>query len=249
MDLTYIVYDIGTLCYDLHLIIIVKNSFLALKHEVINCCQCPRLVAWREEIAQTKTKRFSDQIYWGRPVAGFGDSNARLLIIGLAPAGHGSNRTGRMFTGDRSGDWLYRALHKAGFANQPTSVHSRDGLKLTDCYITACVRCAPPQNKPMPKEFRNCRNFLINDIQLLKNVEIVIGLGKLAFDHGVKALVEVYNLKLKNKPKFSHATVVKLSSKITLIGSYHPSQQNTFTRKLTEPMFDKIFQKTKTIIK
>jgi len=227
----------------------MKNSFLALKYDVINCCQCPRLVAWRKEIAHRKTKRFSDQNYWGKPVAGFGDPQAQLLIIGLAPAGHGSNRTGRMFTGDRSGDWLYRALHKVGFANQPISLHSRDGLKLTDCYITACIRCAPPQNKPAPEEFRNCRNFLINDIQLLKNVKVVIGLGKFAFDHGVRALTEAYNLKLRNRPIFFHAMVVDLSSKITLIGSYHPSQQNTFTRRLTEPMFDKIFQKAKTIIK
>jgi len=213
-----------------------------LQGNIVTCRLCPRLVRWRERVAREKVARFNDWDYWGKPVPSFGDPEARLLIIGLAPAAHGGNRTGRMFTGDRSGDWLYRALHKFGFANQPASVSRDDGLKLKDCYITASLRCAPPLNKPQLNEAKNCRPYLLQEIQMLHNVRIVIGLGKIAFDTALSAYKKLGVTAPMNRPRFGHGVVVRLNDTISLIGSYHPSQQNTFTGKLTETMFDSIFR-------
>jgi uracil-DNA glycosylase family 4 len=211
------------------------------------CRRCPRLVAWREAVAEAKVKRHADELYWGRPVPSFGDPEARLLIIGLAPAAHGANRTARMFTGDRSGDWLYRALHKAGFANQPTSSCLSDGLHLKDCYITASVRCAPPDNKPLPKEFANCRPYLTTELALMPNIKVIVALGKIGWDTLLRE-VRFTLPKGVSKPKFGHGAVAELPGGVTLIGSYHPSQQNTFTGKLTEPMFDAIFDQARKIL-
>ncbi|MGH7600407.1 MAG: uracil-DNA glycosylase [bacterium] len=219
-----------------------------LQKQIVTCTQCPRLVAWREQMAREKVKRFAEDKYWGKPIPSFGDPQARLLIVGLAPAAHGGNRTGRMFTGDRSGDWLFRALHKAGFANQPTSLHRDDGLKLMDCYITATLRCAPPQNKPAPEEIANCRPYLLREIELLKNVRVILGLGKIGFDNALSAFAEVYGLGLSPRPKFGHGAEYKLDSKLTLMGTFHPSQQNTFTGKLTEAMFDRIFRRVRELL-
>jgi len=216
-----------------------------LTTRITACRRCPRLVAWRENVAREKVRRFADQDYWGRPVAGFGDPRARLLLVGLAPAAHGANRTGRMFTGDRSGDWLYRALHKAGFANQPTATSRSDGLELSDCYITAAARCAPPGNKPAREEFENCHGFLVEEMRLLTRIRVVLGLGKIGFDHAYGALCETRGLTPREKPPFSHGAEFQLDENLWLLGAFHPSQQNTFTGRLTEPMFDAVFQKAR----
>lgn len=225
------------------------KSLKELNDVLIDCRKCPRLVKWREKIASEKISRFKDWNYWGRPVPGFGDPGAQLLIIGLAPAAHGGNRTGRMFTGDRSGDWLYRALHKFGFANQPISISKDDGLKLNNCYITAIVHCAPPENKPTRKEIQNCNLYLKNEIKFLKNLEVIVTLGQLAFSTTIKTLSEIGFVKLNGNLKFYHSneiTLLKPNKKhLKLICSYHPSQRNTFTGKLTETMFDKIFERAK----
>jgi uracil-DNA glycosylase len=220
-----------------------------LQNHIIACRLCPRLVKWREEVAREKTKRFKDSVYWGKPNPGFGDPNAELLLIGLAPAAHGGNRTGRMFTGDRSGDWLYRALFKAGFANQPTSESKQDGLRLRNCYITAACRCAPPQNKLLPEEIRNCRPYLHSELRLLRNVRVIVGLGKIGFDSASAAIQELEWTRFKKKPAFSHGAEYRISDRLTLLGSFHPSQQNTFTGKLTELMFDSIFRRATSILK
>jgi uracil-DNA glycosylase family 4 len=222
------------------------ESIASLQDRIITCGLCPRLVEWRENVAHEKVRRFADQEYWGRPVPSFGDPKARLLVIGLAPAAHGGNRTGRIFTGDRSGDWLFRALHKARFANQPASVNREDGLRLRDCYVTAAVRCAPPQNKPLPKENANCRCYLLRELELLKRVRVIVALGRLAFDAamGSVGLGGGY----KRRPQFAHAAECSLARGIALIASFHPSQQNTFTGRLTEPMFDAVFSRAREII-
>jgi len=222
------------------------ESIASLQEKIITCQLCPRLVEWREKVAREKVRRFADQEYWGKPVPSFGDSRARLLVLGLAPAAHGGNRTGRIFTGDRSGDWLFRALHKAGFANQPTSVDRNDGLRLRDCYVTAAVRCAPPQNKPLPQENTNCRPYLLRELELLKQVTVIIALGRFAFDAAIASvgLAEP----VSRRPEFKHAAEVNLAPGVTLIASFHPSQQNTFTGKLTEPMFDRVFARARVII-
>lgn len=220
----------------------MHKTIPSLHSSVIACRACPRLVQWRKEIAAAKTKRFRDEEYWGRPVPGFGDPDAQLLLVGLAPAAHGANRTGRMFTGDESGRWLYRALFKAGFANQPTSSNIDDGLTLSNCYITAACRCAPPQNKPLPAEIKQCRPFILDEFRLLKNLRVVIGLGKIGFDSAYDCLFELGWIRLKRRPKFAHGTKVAADRGIILLGSYHPSQQNTFTGTLTEPMFNSIFR-------
>lgn len=219
-----------------------------LNREITACTKCPRLVEWRENVATEKVRRFRHETYWGRPVPGFGDPQARLLIVGLAPAAHGANRTGRMFTGDRSGDWLYRSLHKFGFANQVEAHYRNDGLSLQDCYITAAVRCAPPQNKPMREERENCLGYLEQEIRCLQKVQVVVVLGKIAFDTIVKLFVNSGKLTAPRKPKFSHAAVFSVYSELTLIASYHPSQQNTFTGRLTEPMFDLVFEQAKNML-
>jgi uracil-DNA glycosylase family 4 len=218
-------------------------------HTTITACHaCPRLVKWREDVAHTKVARFSTEKYWGKAIPGFGDPDARLLIVGLAPAAHGANRTGRMFTGDRSGDWLYRALHKAGFASQPESISRNDGLRLTDCYITASARCAPPQNKLLPKELKNCRPFLLKELELLVNVRVVIALGKVAADTIFDTFRASGRTAMTKRPAFGHGIQCALNERQTLITSFHPSQQNTFTGKLTESMFDEIFSKAKSCL-
>ncbi|MDE3035231.1 MAG: uracil-DNA glycosylase, partial [Nitrospirota bacterium] len=184
--------------------------------------------------------------YWGRPIPGFGDANARLFVVGLAPAAHGGNRTGRVFTGDRSGDWLYDALHRFGFANQPESLHKGDGLALSDCYIAAAVRCAPPGNKPTPEEFDACRPYLLEELRLLTRLRVVVALGKIAFDQYLKACRELGNRLPSPAPRFGHGVRYALPWGVTLIGSYHPSQQNTFTGKLTRPMFHSVFKQART---
>ena len=219
-----------------------------LQRKVVTCRKCPRLVKWRERVAREKTRRFQFEEYWGRPNPSFGDPAARLLLVGLAPAAHGGNRTGRMFTGDRSGDWLYRALHKFGFASQPTSVSRSDGLKLEDCYITATCRCAPPQNKLLPSEIRNCRPFLLTELKLLRNVRVIVGLGKVGFDSAVNCLTTLGIASFLKRPAFEHGATYRVSERLTLLGSYHPSQQNTFTGRLTEPMFDSVFRTAKQLV-
>jgi uracil-DNA glycosylase family 4 len=212
-----------------------------LQQTITACRQCPRLVTHREQVARVKIRRFRDCDYWGRPVPGFGSSTARLLIVGLAPAAHGGNRTGRIFTGDRSGDWLYRALHAAGFASQPHSISRDDGMRLRDCYITAAVRCAPPGNKPLPEEFDQCRPFLAEELRLLARVLVVVALGRIAFEGYLKACRELGRSLPRPLPAFGHGKVHHLPWGVTLIGSYHPSQQNTFTGKLTKRMLESIF--------
>jgi len=220
----------------------------ALQQRVVACHLCPRLVRWREKVAREKTRRFEEWEYWGKPNPSFGDPRAQLLLVGLAPAAHGGNRTGRMFTGDRSGDWLYRALHKAGFANQPTSVSRDDGLHLGNCYVTATCRCAPPLNKLLPREIQNCRPFLLQELQLLRRIRVIVGLGKIGFDAAYTSLRELGWAPPGKKPKFSHGAEFTVNARLTLLGSFHPSQQNTFTGRLTEPMLDSIFRRAHTLL-
>lgn len=222
------------------------ESIASLQDRIITCHLCPRLVEWREKVAREKVRRFADQEYWGKPVPSFGDPRARLLVLGLAPAAHGGNRTGRIFTGDRSGDWLFRALHKAGFANHPTSVGRSDGLRLRNCYVTAAVRCAPPQNKPLPQENATCRPYLLREIELLDRIRVIIALGRFGFDAAIASVGVAEHS--SRRPEFKHSAEVRLVGGITLIASFHPSQQNTFTGKLTEPMFDRVFTRARKII-
>jgi uracil-DNA glycosylase family 4 len=219
------------------------SALRILNGTICDCAACPRLVNYRQAIAREKRKQYRDWTYWGRPVPGFGDPKARLYVLGLAPAAHGGNRTGRVFTGDRSGDWLYEALHRYGFANQASSIHRDDGLALTDCYIGATVRCAPPSNKPLPDEFERCSRFVQEEVRLLKNHRVVIALGKIAFDHYLKTCRTHERAIPSPIPKFGHGVTYPLPWGVTLLGSYHPSQQNTFTGKLTRRMFHAVFQK------
>lgn len=229
----------------------MKRPFPALpdlEKKIIGCRLCPRLVRYREMVAREKRRQFQECEYWGRPLAGFGDPRARLLLVGLAPAAHGGNRTGRMFTGDRSGDWLIEALHRFNFASQPTSRDRRDGLELNGCYITAVVRCAPPQNRPTRQEQEHCRPYLLEEILLLKQVRVVIALGGTAFSGYLKARKEL-GLPLPSPlPRFSHGGRTNLAEGVILLGSYHPSQQNTFTGRLTKPMFYKIFSLARQVL-
>ncbi len=224
------------------------RSINTLGQMIERCESCPRLVRWRKRISREKVRRFSDWTYWGKPVPGFGDPDARVLIVGLAPAAHGANRTGRMFTGDRSGDWLYRALHRHGFANQETSSRREDGLRLTDCYITAACRCAPPQNKPLPGELLSCRPFLLRELALLKSIRVIVGLGRIGFNAAFEAIASVRRERNLRRPAFGHGAFVQMSNGIRVIGSYHPSQQNTFTGRLTEQMFDAVFDRVKQLL-
>jgi uracil-DNA glycosylase family 4 len=220
-----------------------------LTDRIVDCRLCPRLVRHRETMAHRKRRQFRDWTYWGRPIPGFGDPRARLFVIGLAPAAHGGNRTGRVFTGDRSGDWLYEALHRFGFANQPTSIHRDDGLRLRDCYIAAAVRCTPPDNKPTPEEFEACRPYLEEELKLLRSVRVVVALGKIAWDQYLKTCGRPGHRLPKPLPRFGHGAEAGLPWGVTLLGSYHPSQQNTFTGKLTRPMFHSVFRKAQAILK
>jgi uracil-DNA glycosylase family 4 len=218
------------------------EALAVLEQETIACWKCPRLVAYREEVARTKRRAYRDCEYWGRPVPSFGDPHARLLIVGLAPAAHGGNRTGRMFTGDRSGDFLFRALHATGFASQPTSVSRGDGLTLRDAWITAAVRCAPPANKPLPEEFQNCRAYLERELDLLPDLKAVVALGGIAFHEYLSILRGRGIVARISGFRFAHdAAHVTAPGQPLLIGSYHPSQQNTQTGKLTHKMLEAVF--------
>jgi uracil-DNA glycosylase family 4 len=216
------------------------TTLTELEAAVTQCRDCPRLVEWREEVAATKRASFADETYWGKPVPGFGDSRARIVIVGLAPAAHGANRTGRMFTGDRSGDWLYRSLHTAGLASQPTSEHINDGLTLVDTWVTAPVRCAPPENKPTPTERDNCSGWFDTELALLTNATVYVALGQFGY-HALWAHLKRSGVDVpRPRPRFGHGLEVKLGE-ISVLCSYHVSQQNTFTGKLTESMLDAVF--------
>jgi len=214
-------------------------SLAALEAEIVGCRRCPRLVAWREEVARVKRAAHADQEYWGRPVPGFGDIDARVLVLGLAPAAHGGNRTGRVFTGDRSGDWLFAALWRAGLANQPLSRGREDGLRLSSCYVTAAVRCAPPDNRPLPAERDRCAPYLVRELELLGSVRVVVCLGGFAWDAALRARAALGVPVPRPKPRFGHGAELP-SERWPLVGCYHPSQQNTFTGRLTEAMIDQV---------
>jgi uracil-DNA glycosylase len=214
-----------------------------LNLELISCRKCPRLVQWREQVGREKRAAYKDQTYWAKPVPGFGEANARVLILGLAPGAHGSNRTGRMFTGDSSGNFLYPALHRAGFASSSVSINSYDELELQDCYITAAGRCAPPDNKPTRLELQNCRPWLEQELELLPNIRVVLALGKIAHD----TMLEFYGLQ-KSKHPFGHSLEYATPDGKILLDSYHVSQQNTLTGKLTVKMFDAILERAKALV-
>ena len=221
------------------------RSLDALQARISVCRACPRLVQWREQVAVEKRRAFADQTYWGRPVPSFGDADARVLIVGLAPAAHGANRTGRMFTGDRSGDWLYAALHRVGLANQPTSVSADDGLALRGVRIAAPVHCAPPANKPTPEERDNCLPYLERELKILDRARVVVALGKFGWDGFLKAAATIGVPTPRPKPRFGHGAEAPLNDRLTLLGCFHPSQQNTFTGKLTVPMTDAVLARAK----
>jgi uracil-DNA glycosylase family 4 len=223
------------------------SSIDELNHVLVECRRCPRLVAWREEVARVKRRAFRDWDYWGRPVPGFGDDQARLLIVGLAPAAHGGNRTGRSFTGDSSGNFLYRALYEAGFANQPLSVDRNDGLELRDAYIAAACRCAPPDNRPTPEEIETCRPYLLTELRLLHNLKGIVALGAIGFDAVLTALRAKGHF--IPRLKFGHEAYYELGDDLPwLLGSYHPSQQNTQTGRLTPEMFTAVWQKARNLL-
>jgi len=215
--------------------------------EVIACRRCPRLVAWREAVAASPPARFRGSTYWARPLPGFGDACARLLVVGLAPAANGGNRTGRLFTGDPSGDWLYRALHRAGFASQPTARHEGDGLTLTDCYISAVVRCAPPDNKPLPEERDRCLPYLTGEIRALRRVVVIVPLGAFAWDGTLRALKALGHVAPGPRPVFGHGVQVRVGPYL-LLGSYHPSQRNTSTKLLSEAALDQVFATARALV-
>jgi uracil-DNA glycosylase family 4 len=219
----------------------VRDSLARVTAEIVECRACPRLVAWREQVATEKRASFRDEEYWGRPVPGFGDPDARVLVVGLAPAAHGGNRTGRVFTGDRSGDWLFAAMHRAGYANQPTSVAVGDGLRLDGAYVAAIVRCAPPANKPTIDERDTCLPYFERELALLDGVRVLVALGQFAYDNLTRVLG------VRPRPRFGHGVEVAVDERRTIICSFHPSQQNTFTGKLTEPMLDAVFQRASEI--
>ena len=226
-----------------------REALTELEETIVDCRLCPRLVMWRTQTAKTKVKRFIDEEYWGKPVPGFGDPSARLLIVGLAPAAHGGNRTGRMFTGDSSGAFLFSELHKFGFANRPYSISKDDDLKVKDCFITAVTRCAPPMNRPLKEELYNCNQFLRKELKILSNLKVILTLGRIAFDEVVKMYYPPPKRKNGRILPFKHGSVYSLNEKLVLISSYHPSQRNTLTRKLTVKMFDEVLQKVKEQLK
>jgi uracil-DNA glycosylase family 4 len=218
-----------------------------LETKLVACRACERLVAWREQVARDKRAAFANEDYWGRPVPGFGDPAARLLIVGLAPAAHGANRTGRMFTGDRSGDWLFRALQETGFANQASSIARGDGLELRGAWVTSIVKCAPPDNKPSTLERDQCINWAIDELRLLPTAQVLVALGGFGWD-GALRLLAAHGHKLPRKPKFTHGAEVEIGP-FTLLGSFHPSQQNTFTKRLTRPMLRSVFTRAASLVK
>ncbi len=226
----------------------MPSALAILDREVISCTRCPRLVGYREQIGREKRKAYRDHDYWARPVPGFGDPEARVLILGLAPGAHGSNRTGRPFTGDASGKFMYPILYKVGFASQPTAESRDDGLKLIDCYITAAVRCAPPDNKPLPSELANCSSFLDRELAILSNVKVVVVLGKIAFDAYLAHLKRLGALTSKAGIVFGHAKSYEMANGVTLLASYHPSNQNTATGKLTAARFESVFRSAKRMV-
>jgi uracil-DNA glycosylase len=223
-----------------------RQELSRLTAEIVECRKCPRLVAWREEVARTPPQRYAGWKYWGRPLPGFGDPDARLLIVGLAPAAHGGNRTGRIFTGDRSGDWLFRALHRAGYANQPSSEHRDDGLRLAGAYIAAVNRCCPPGNRPTPEERDNCLPYLVRELGLLEEVRVLVPLGAFAWDGALRAVAALGHAVPRPRPRFGHGAEA-LVGPYVLLGSYHPSQQNTFTGKLTVKMLDTVFTRARSL--
>ena len=224
------------------------ESLAAVADAVTACGRCPRLRAYCERVAREKKREFRDRDYWGRPVPGFGDPRARLLVVGLAPAAHGGNRTGRVFTGDSSGDWLYEALHRMGFANQPESVSRDDGLRLRDCYVTAAGRCAPPDNRPTREELTRCRPFLEAEIALLDRIRVVITLGRIGHEAWLRASGTWEALSPGERPKFAHGAETRLARGVTLIASYHPSRQNTNTGRLTRAMWYSIFERARKLV-
>jgi uracil-DNA glycosylase family 4 len=217
----------------------------AIADDVIVCRACPRLVAWRERVAVEKVARFADQTYWGRPLPGFGDPDATVMVLGLAPAAHGGNRTGRIFTGDRSGDFLFASLHRTGFANQPTSVAPDDGLALTGAYVCAVNRCAPPANRPTPEERDRCLPFLVRELEALPGLRTIVALGAFAWDGALRALAERGDV-VRPKPRFGHGAEARVGER-WLVGAFHPSQQNTFTGKLTPEMLDEVFVRARAL--
>jgi uracil-DNA glycosylase family 4 len=222
--------------------------FEELEDQVIGCRRCPRLVEWRERVAREKVRRFRDCDYWGKPLPAFGGPDARLLVVGLAPAAHGGNRTGRMFTGDASGDWLYEALHRHGFASQPTSRHRGDGLSLSDCLISAAVRCAPPANKPTPEEIRNCLPYLARELALMARLRVVVALGQIGFRGFLRAWRTAGRLPPPRALPFGHGAEALLDGGVRLIASYHPSRQNTQTGRLTRPMLHAVFRRARRVL-
>jgi uracil-DNA glycosylase family 4 len=227
-----------------------ENPILNLNEAIINCRKCPRLVAWREQVARKRRKAYQDEVYWGRPVPGFGEIDGRVLVVGLAPAAHGANRTGRMFTGDSSGDFLYRALFKTGFANQSSSQHNGDGLSLSDLYVSAVCRCAPPGNKPQPEEILNCLPYLETEITYMRNLKVIVALGRIAFDGILRIMRHQAGEDFRaSNMAFSHGAVYPLGNNLPwLVGSYHPSRQNTQTRRLTLEMFDQVWAKVRDLL-
>ncbi len=221
--------------------------FDRLQARITECRACPRLVAWRERVADEKRAAFRDEEYWGRPVPAFGDPSASVLVVGLAPAAHGANRTGRMFTGDRSGDWLFRALHRAGYANRASSSHLGDGLRLDDLLVTAAVRCAPPANRPTTAERDRCAAWLDAELDLAPDVRVIVVLGSFAYAQTLRILAARGVPVPKPRPRFGHGEEVALGGDLTLLMSYHPSQQNTFTGKLTEEMFDAVWSRARAL--
>jgi uracil-DNA glycosylase family 4 len=219
----------------------LQRALERLDARIVRCTKCPRLVAHRRAVAAAPPRRYAGQHYWARPLPGFGDPSARLLLVGLAPAAHGGNRTGRMFTGDRSGDWLFDALHRAGFANRATSRHRDDGLQLLDAYVTAALRCAPPANKPTRRELARCEPYLLRELELLDRVRVVVGLGRIGWQAYLRARRTRGAPLPRRAPRFAHGAVTTFADGVTLIASYHPSQQNTFTGKLTRRMLRRIF--------
>jgi uracil-DNA glycosylase family 4 len=214
---------------------------------VVRCRKCPRLVEWRERVARDKRAAFVAEAYWAKPLPGFGDPRARVYVLGLAPAAHGGNRTGRIFTGDRSGDWLFASLFRTGFANQPTSVRRDDGLRLEGAFIAAAVRCAPPANKPLPEERENCLPYAVAELRLMPSVRVIVCLGAYAWDSALRISGALGEPASRPRPRFGHGAEHALPSGRTLLGSYHPSQQNTFTGKLTEAMLDEVFSHARSL--